>query len=397
MPFAAALSEHPVAASATGEVVGSVLEALGTEPDLAVVFVTPPHAGALEDVAGAVATLLQPATLLGCAGVSVVGGPREVEEVPGVSLWAARFGADARSPVPPVVGVRLDARPGPEGPVVAGFPEELPFSPSALVLLADPFSFPVDAFFARLAEDHPGLPVVGGMASAARGPGGNRLVLGNRVVTSGAVGALLGPEANVATVVSQGCRPVGRPLVVTRAEGNVVHEMAGEPPLRRLEQLAASASPEDVALLGQGLHLGRVIDEHRAEFDRGDFLVRGVLGGDRRTGAIAVGDEIELGTTVQFHVRDAETADEDLRTLLAGEEADAALVFTCNGRGTHLFGVPDHDAGVLDAAFGGVPTAGFFAAGEFGPVGRANFLHGFTASVALFRESEPKQASSPSG
>ena len=127
-----------------------------------------------------------------------------------------------------------------------------------------------------------------------------------------------------------------------------------------------------------------VVDEHKADFERGDFLVRNVLGGDQDSGTVVVGDEVTVGQTVQFQVRDAAAADEDLRELLSGVDASAALVFTCNGRGQHLFGTPDHDAGVVDLLLGPLPTSGAFCAGEIGPVGGRNFLHGFTASIALF-------------
>ena len=377
MPFAAALSEHPVPAQATGEVVGQVLEALGPSPDLAVVFVTPPQAGALEDVAATIGEVLRPRLALGCAAVSVVGTDREVEHSAAVSLWAGRFG--------PVEPVRLTARRGPDGPVVEGWPVDEAFEPAALVLLADPFSFPADAFYADLAARHPGLPVVGGNASAARGPGGNRLVLDGRVVTDGAVGALVGPGVEVETVVSQGCRPIGRPYIVTRAERNHLLELAGEPALGRLIEMSRRMSEDEIDSINAGLHLGRVIDEKKLDFGRGDFLVGGVLGADEASGAIVVDHLVEVGSTVQFHIRDASTADEDLRQLLDGRRADGALLFTCNGRGVQLFDAPDHDAGVLHERVG-APAAGFFAAGEFGPVGPRNFLHSFTASVALFRD-----------
>jgi small ligand-binding sensory domain FIST len=237
------------------------------------------------------------------------------------------------------------------------------------------------------------------MASAARGAGGNRLALGTRVRTGGAVGAFLGPGADVATLVSQGCRPFGDPLVVTRAEHNLVYELAGRPALEQVvAQARDSLSEEEVVLLESGgLHLGRVIDEHKDHFDRGDFLVRNVMGADRSSGAIAVGDTLALGTIVQFHIRDAATADEDLHAMVAASRADAALVFTCNGRGTRLFGEPHHDVRVLSEHLGAVPMAGFFAAGELGPVGGRNFLHGFTASVALLRDhsAPPESGSGP--
>ncbi|HXQ59133.1 MAG TPA: FIST C-terminal domain-containing protein, partial [Acidimicrobiales bacterium] len=162
----------------------------------------------------------------------------------------------------------------------------------------------------------------------------------------------------------------------------------GRPALEQvLTQARDALSEQEMVLLETGgLHLGRVINEHKEHFDRGDFLVRNVAGADRATGAIAVGDTIAVGTVVQFHLRDAATADEDLHALVGAQRADAALVFTCNGRGTRLFGEPHHDVRVLSEHLGAVPMAGFFAAGELGPVGGRNFLHGFTASVALLRE-----------
>jgi len=190
---------------------------------------------------------------------------------------------------------------------------------------------------------------------------------------------------DVETVVSQGCRPIGDAFVVTRAERNFVEELGGKPAMARLQELAANATDDERELLQRGLHMGLVVDEHKAEFVRGDFLVRNVLGADQESGAVAVGDRVSVGQTVQFHVRDAAAADEDLREMLAGVDARAALVFTCNGRGRHLFGVPDHDAGLVDQLLGPIPAAGAFCAGEIGPVGGRNFLHGFTASLALFR------------
>jgi small ligand-binding sensory domain FIST len=187
-------------------------------------------------------------------------------------------------------------------------------------------------------------------------------------------------------VVSQGCRPVGSPMIVTRSEGNQLLELAGQSALARLEQVARQVGPDERSLLAGGVHLGVVADEHRVAFERGDFLVRGVLGADRERGALVVGAQVEVGTTVQFHVRDAASADEDLRALLAGRRADGALVFTCNGRGRNLFGTPHHDATLVADVTSDRAVAGMFCAGEIGPVGRRSFLHGFTASVLLFED-----------
>ena len=377
MPFAAALSEHPLATHATGEVVGSLLEAVGPEPDLVVLFVTGAHLGALDDIAATVRATLAPGTLLGVTAVSVLGGGREVEEHAAVSAWAARRA--------PAEAVRLRAHAGGDTVEFTGLPENASQPGSTLILLADPGSFPLDPFLDGIARQLPDLRVIGGVASAVMAPGANRLALDGSVHTDGAIGALLGPEWPVATLVSQGCRPVGDPFTVTRAERSMLYEIAGTPALEKLRDVVAELGADDRSLAAQGLHVGRVIDDHQIDPGRGDFLIRNVRGGDPETGAIAVADQIEVGATVQFQVRDAISADEDLRHLLAGTAADGALVFTCNGRGTRLFGEPDHDASLV-ADLVGPAVAGMFCAGEVGPIGGRAFVHGFTASVALFSD-----------
>ena len=374
---ASALSVHPVAATATGEVAGALLEALGEAPDLVAVFASTPHTGAIEDVLGALRAVLGPKVLVGSTASSIAGGAQEVEEGPALSAMAVRFPEGVSAAVP----VRLDVVATGEGEaVLRGLPDHP--DGGTLVVLADPFTFPADAVVDRLGEERPGLMVIGGMASAARGPGGNRLLLDGAVHQDGAVGVLLPPELPVTAVVSQGCRPIGQPMVVTAASGNLLESLASEPALSKLLRLVEHLEPGDRALAAQGLHLGRVVDETRESFGTGDFLIRNVLGAVREREAVAVGDEVEVGTTVQFQVRDADSADQELRHLLAGHEAAGALLFTCNGRGTHLIGVEHHDAQlVADAASGA--TAGMACAGEIGPVGGRSFLHGFTASVLL--------------
>ena len=380
MTFAAALSEHPLPTHAVGEVVGDVLERLGEPPDLALLFVSGRHTGVLEEIAGAVRELLAPGWLAGCTTGTVVGGDRRKGGGPqGHGRLVLHL---------PVAAYRLAVLPAEGGMAVTGFPrrDELPLDASAILLLGDPYTFPTAELLAGLREQadvH--LPVIGGLASAGRAPGGNRLVLDGDVFSDGAVAVVVG-GVEVEAVVSQGCRRIGDPMAVTSGEGSIVRELAGRPALDRVQEVLGSLPAADLALARQGLHLGRVVDEHKAEYGPGDFLIRNVLGADRENGAVAVGDEVDLGATVQLQVRDATSADEELRRLLAGRASDAALLFTCNGRGTHLFGVPDHDAGVLADALDRVPVAGMSCAGEIGPVGGRSFLHGFTASIALFRE-----------
>ena len=367
--YGAALSEHPDSASAVGEVIGEILEAVGPSPDLAVLFTSASHREAINEVADAIHQVLAPSALVGAAAVSVISGPTEVEERPALSLWAA-----AQCPAQ---SVRLEAVRGPDGWAVGGMPVD---AEGTLLVIPDPFTFPSEA----LLEEGPAMTVVGGLASAAGRPGGNRLVLGHQVYTDGAVGVLLDPRVEVRTVVSQGCRPIGQPFTVTRSKGNIMSEMGGRPAVDRLRETLLALDEADRALVAKGLHIGIVIDEHKSEFDRGDFLIRGLIGADEQTGALAVGESVEVGTTVQFQVRDAATADEDLRELMADASAGSALVFTCNGRGTHLFDGPDHDAAVIHEALERAPVAGMFCAGELGPISGHNFLHGFTASVVLF-------------
>ena len=374
--YAFGLSEHPVPSQAVGEAVGQVLEAMSDErPDLVVLFASPHHVGAFEDMASSVRGLLDPTVLLGGTAGAVIGGGREVEDSPALSLFAARLPETLLTPV------RLEVVPTPDGPSLIGWPDH---PDGTMLIFADPFTFPADAFLERVNEDLPKLAVIGGLASAAMQPGGNRLVVDDQITDAGAVGALLAGGVEIRTVVSQGCRPVGKPYVVTKSDRNFILELGGKPALHRLQETATSASDEERELMRRGLQIGCVVDETRLEFGRGDFLVRGVVGADQNSGAIAVGDTIEVGRTVQFQVRDAGSADEDLRDLLTSAQADAALLFTCNGRGQRLFGDADHDAGVVDQLLGPLPVAGCFCAGELGPVGARNFLHGFTASLALF-------------
>jgi small ligand-binding sensory domain FIST len=301
----------------------------GVSPSLAVLFASAHFLGSAEDLVAAIAEQAGPLPLIGCVGESVAGGAHEVESEAAVSLW---LGAD----LGPVETFAMDYIRTPTGGAYGGY--RFPREPAgAHLLICDPFSFPADGLLAHLNEQIPGTVVMGGMASAAVRPGQSRLFLDDRVLSSGAVGVHL-PNAEVHPLVAQGCRPVGDAYIITRADGNVIHELGGRPPLVRLREMAEAMSTRDQELLAQGLQLGVVIDEYRAEPGQGDFLIRGLVGADSDSGAIAVGDEIQVGQTVQFHVRDAASADEDLRRALERESAAlggrrpaGALLFTCNG------------------------------------------------------------------
>jgi small ligand-binding sensory domain FIST len=390
MPYAAALSTNRDTNRALDEMCREALERLQGSPDLALLFFSRHHLGAAQSLAETAQQRLAARCLLGCGGEAIVGNDQEIEAAPAVSLWLAHWTLPVE-----LEPFHLLVEQTPEGVSILGWPDALLSTDparAAVLFLGDPFSFPVDHFLARMNEDHPGLRVLGGMASSGRKPGDSRLILGNQSLTSGAVGVLLQGSIKIRSIVSQGCRPIGQHMVITRAEENIIAELGGQAPLLRLQQLWQELSPRDQQLFQQGLHIGRVINEYQGQFQRGDFLVRNVLGLDRESGALAITDQVRVGQTVQFHVRDAETADEDLHALLQtdrkghAERPAGALLFTCNGRGTHLFAEPHHDARTIRAEVGAVPLAGFFAAGELGPVGGQNFIHGFTAGVVLFEE-----------
>jgi small ligand-binding sensory domain FIST len=379
--IATALSTAPDAEVAAADAVDHVRAVLdGAEPELAYVFLSPAHLEEVEEAADVVRERLSPRHLLGCVAEGVVGGRRELESGPGLALWAGAL------PEAHVETFHLEAVPAEEGLAVAGVPE-FDDDPSLVTMLVDPFTFPAGSFLRLLNEEHAGLPLVGGIAAGAGAPGAQVLILDEEQHASGVVGATVS-GVPVRTIVSQGCAPIGRDAVVTSVEGNVVYELAGEPALERLKTDLASLPPDRLQLAAGGLLVGIVIDENRAEYTRGDYLVRALLGADEDSGAIAVGDEVRVGQTIRFHVRDAASADEDLRESLAGglagETATGALLFTCNGRGTHMFTEPDHDARALAEAVGSPALAGFFCGGEIGPVGGRAFLHGFTATAAVF-------------
>jgi small ligand-binding sensory domain FIST len=256
-------------------------------------------------------------------------------------------------------------------------------------MLADPYSFPTDVLLSELAVQAAGVPILGGLASRRTADGSASLLFGEEVHDSGAVGiALEGVE--LLPCVSQGAAPLGPEVTITSAEGNVIHELAGQPALSTVERIIAGLTASERALIAGGVLIGIVVDPGKTEYEQGDFLVRGIAGADPDSGALVVGALVQEGQVIRLHVRDARSADEDLRRqlrlrrdALSGAAPAGALVFSCNGRGTAMFGACDHDASAVQQELGGAPTAGFFAAGEIGPVGGRSFLHGFTATIAV--------------
>jgi len=389
--FASALSTERDSARAVREAVQDLEAGLeGQSPNLVVAFATHHHGAALEDLGPRLARATGTDVVLGCTAESVIGGGREIEGRPGIALWSAVL------PRTEVRYFEIGAHTGSDGrPAFSSMPPIGEAERSSVLLVADPFTFPADPFLAEVNERFTGVPVMGGMASGAMGPGQTLFFTRQGVRESGCVGVVLEGDLELRPVVSQGCRPVGRPWVVTACAANRIQKLGGRAALEVLMETWHGLSPEDQALLQSAPFVGLAIDPSKSSFDRGDFLVRGIMGLNQTDRSIAVADYVRRGQTVQLLVRDAASAGEDLRQLMREQGGGAlgndgrsagALIFSCNGRGCRMFDEPDHDVTrVREGLAADVPVAGFFAAGEIGPVGGRNFLHGFTASVAVFR------------
>lgn len=371
--------------TAVEHAVSSALAPLGgTRPDLALVFVSGGTPEQSADALGHATDLVGARNSLGCTAQGVIAAGRGVEGEVGVSVWVASL---------PSVSVRafhLEVLRTGESIAVLGMPDRHDTDVVA-VLLADPWSFPVDGFVGQSDDALRGLPLVGGLASGPSRPGETRLVVDGRVHERGAVGVVLGGDLSVHALVSQGCRPIGRPMTVTRTDGETILELAGLPALTRAKDAVAELPDDEQPLAVRGLQLGIAVDEYADEHRAGDFLVREITAADHVSGSIGVGEVVEVGTTVQYLLRDADAADEDLAEVLAGfrtrlglEGLAGALLFSCGSRGRAMFPTPDHDVAAVRHVLGIENVAGFFASGEIGPVGGRNRVHGSTATVLAF-------------
>lgn len=392
--FASATAQGRDISETTRAIAEKILDDIGHLPiDLLVVFLSPHFARGSVFVADNLRDALHPRVMLGCTAEGVIGRDAELEREPAIAVVAAHLPNVAVIPFaldPDEWNATLQARAPFEQAVGA------PRDTRLFILLADPFSTPTEGLLDAFNRFYPGVPMVGGMASGSARAKGNSLLLNERVFIQGAVGVALRGKFEVDVVVSQGCRPIGRAFTVTRAHDNVIDALEGAPPLPHIQSLIEQLDAADRALLNHGLFVGRAIDPTKSELGRGDFLVRGLMGVDHESGAIAIGDYVRAGETIQFHLRDATTATEDLEMLLTPqmffERPSGALLFSCNGRGTRLYPHPHGDIQTIQGVLGGVDLAGFFCAGEIGPISGKNFLHGHTASIALFRpiQQDPK-------
>jgi small ligand-binding sensory domain FIST len=403
--FASSLSTSDDPQSAVEEGLDGLLEAwTGPAPDLVVAFATADVSGGAKTALGSslgahLAARTGAREVLGCTGSGVLGTGgnvgragvgQEVERGSGLSLWAARLpGTELRS-------FRVVVERTGDGHLrLHGGPPVVDPSRAGLLLLGDPGSFPAEPFLERVGQDFPGVPTVGGLASGAEYPGADLLFTQDFETDSGAVGLVLEGDVELLPIVSQGCRPVGSPWVITAAERNHLQKLGGRPALDVLIETLEALEADERNLFQSAPHIGLALDARKSAFGRSDFLVRGLMGVDPEKKSVAIGALPRRGQTVQFLVRDGESAGPDLErrvgALTDPEDEYGALMFTCNGRGQSFHGQAHQDVERLAAGLGGpVPLGGLFAAGEIGPVGSQNFIHAFTASIALFRSRFPQ-------
>ncbi len=390
LQFATALSRKTDTEAAIRDLADAIHLQIGTAPiDLAFVFFSSHHAANTSMISAMLQRELRAKVCLGCSGEGVIAGSEEIETAAALTVWVACLPDVSVIPLQLSVSQLQDQIHMPRWP-------EPGLENSTFILLADPFSTPMQEVLSLMNDRYPLGKVGGGLAGGGQEAGENRLLLNDQSFDGGLVGVQLTGPVSVRTVTSQGCRPIGERFVVTRAEQNLIYELAGASALKRLQDVFESmgSTQRDAH---RALHLGIVVDEHKSHFERGDFLVRNLIGADQQAGAVAIGDVVQEGQTVQFHLRDAKSASDDLHFCLATERAKqkarplGALMFSCCGRGEGLFGRPHHDSSAVQERLGPIPTAGFFAQGEIGPVGGRNFLHGYTASVVIFSETDSRK------
>lgn len=354
---------------------------LGGAPTLALGFLSAGYAPHLAEFQEIVAVHGHAGVLCGCTGSGLVGTALEAEQTEGFSLLFLRL---------PEAGVRALPLTQAEVETSSGdafWREKAGVCPAAWLALANPFRFDTDTWLGEWNSAFPGVPALGGLAGGPRGED-EVTVFGPAIGDTSDALAIALDGVRLETVVSQGCRPIGEPLPVTRADEHLLIELGSRPAYQVLEQAFNTLGDAEKQRARGNLFAGLAVDEYKEQFGRGDFLVRNILGADPATGAVVVGALPRTGQTLQYQLRDAASADEELKSLLAplaarDQKPVASLLFCCNGRGKHLFGVPHHDAKAVADSLGPLPSAGFFCNGEIGPVGGSNFLHGYTASIGL--------------
>jgi small ligand-binding sensory domain FIST len=392
MESTAALAEHHDWSEALAEI-GLGEDGPSPAPDLALLFASPDHRD-LDQVADQVYRRSAASVLIGCTGQGVVSTDREVEGKPALSLLSLMLPGAVLEPR----HLEYDDLASLHSPSDwRTWARLTPDQVNAWIVLADPFTFDTEILISGLTAAYPDATIIGGLASGSPRERGTTLFLNGEAFTSGAIALAVGGAYTIQTIVAQGAAPIGEPWTITGVEQNVLRTIGNRPALDVLRETLSELSEPMRRRASQNLLVGLAMNEYKDHFEQGDFLIRNLMGADPSNGALAIGALPQVGQTIQFQVRDAAAADQDLkrqleaaRERLGDAEVAGAMLCTCNGRGIGLFGEPDHDAHAINSILGPVPLAGFFCNGEIGPVGAKTYLHGFTASIALFVPVSPK-------
>ncbi len=361
--------------------------ATGGSALLAFAFVTPDYLPHVEEFTEIVRVDGHVTDLAGATGVGLTQDGEEDEEEPGFSLLA--LGApQAGFQIVPLRQSMVEESAGPDfWRKRCGVA-----NPASWITLVNPFVFDAEAWLTEWNAAWPGVPSVGGLAGGSENGEDAGVFFNGRLVDALAV-SMTG--LRVLPVVSQGCRPIGEPLTVTRADSNVVYSLGARPAYEALESAFEGLSDGEKATAKGNLFAGLAGTEYVEDFKPGDFLIRNILGADPSSGAVVIGGFPRVGQTLQYQLRDKTSADTEWRAILrhaateSGRAPLASLLFACSGRGAHLFGSKGHDAGLLEEILGEHSSAGFFCSGEIGPLGDRNFIHTYSASCALFFAEEP--------
>jgi small ligand-binding sensory domain FIST len=356
--------------------------------DLGLVFMAPrffPHAKQVLEILRVHAKI---PLLAGCSSQSLIANGEELEENPGLALALYSLPGAKLS----AVHFKQEQVEEANGPGYWRMETGIePEDSNGWLAFIDPFHLDSEAWLHTWNEAYAPLPVMGGLASGDMAEQRTQVYLNGDVFEEGGVAICVGGEVRIAGMISQGCTPIGETWTLTRVQDNMIQEIGNRPAYKVLEETFNELTPQEQKIARGNLFVGLVVNEYLEEFHRGDFLIRNLLGADPRSGSIAVGAFPRTGQTMQFQRRSPAAAMEDMDELLGrtARELGAATIYggclcSCNGRGQGLFGRPNHDAKSVQDRFGPLGLAGFFCNGEIGPIGEKNFLHGFTASLALF-------------
>ena len=326
--------------------------------------------------------------LAGCSSQSLIVGEHEVEQNAGLSLGLyALPGAELKA-----VHFTQEQVEEANGPGYWRLETGIePDHSNGWLVFIDPFHLDSETWLRTWNEAYAPAPILGGLASGDFNEQATQVYLNGEVYDEGGVAISVGGDVRLVGVTSQGCTPIGDTWTLTKVEHNIIHQIGNRPAYEVLAETFNQLTPEQQKGARGNLFIGLVVNEYLEDFHRGDFLIRNLLGADPRSGSIAVGALPRQGQTVQFQRRSKEAATEDMEELLArahkqlgGTPIYGGCLCSCNGRGKNLFDRPDHDAQLVQQRLGPMGLAGFFCNGEIGPVGEKSFLHGYTASLALF-------------